>query len=47
MANEALCKILCHNFCVCIAEWYATGIEPEFGGNLEEGPAVLPMRRPG
>jgi hypothetical protein len=28
--------------------WYELGIEPAFGqGQAEEGPAVLPMRRPG
>jgi transposase len=30
MTNEALCKILAHNVCVCIAEWYELGIEPTF-----------------
>jgi transposase len=30
MANEVLCKILAHNLCCCIAEWYALGIEPAF-----------------
>jgi transposase len=30
MKNECLCKILAHNVCVCIAEWYALGIEPVF-----------------
>ena len=28
--NEALCKVLCHNFCVVIQSMYELGIEPEF-----------------
>ncbi len=30
MANEVLCKIVCHNICVLIQEMYELGIEPEF-----------------
>src|SRR5262245_7486604 len=30
MRSEVLCKIVAHNICVCIAEWYALGIEPVF-----------------
>jgi transposase len=46
--NECLCKILAHNVCVCIAEWYALGIEPIFG---QDKPApvsqgVLPFAKP-
>ncbi len=49
MRNEVLCNILAHNFCVCIAEWYALGIEPFFGGSQseEDGPRVLRFARPG
>jgi hypothetical protein len=48
MKNECLCKVLAHNVCVCIAEWYALGIEPVFGSKPDgEAPAVLPMVRPG
>jgi transposase len=36
MKNEALCKILCHNLCVCISAWYEVGIEPLFGGERQE-----------
>lgn len=32
MANEALCKILCHNISCLIQEMYELGIEPEFWG---------------
>jgi transposase len=50
MANEALCKILCHNICVCISAWYELGIDPVFGGpdgctNNEEPAQIL--RLPG
>jgi transposase len=48
MMNEVFCKIVCHNICCLIAEWYVLGIEPLFGQSRpEEGPAVLPMARPG
>jgi len=48
MRNEVLCKILAHNVCVCIAEWYELGIEPDFGTGEPDGPRdVLPMVRPG
>jgi len=30
MANETLCKILCHNLVVLIHEMYELGIDPEF-----------------
>jgi hypothetical protein len=43
--NECLCKVLAHNVCVCIAEWYALGIEPEFarpgGCTNNEGPVQI------
>jgi transposase len=45
MANEVLCKILAHNLCCCIADWYALGIEPVFDGKTPLN--VLPMVRPG
>jgi transposase len=48
MKNECLCKLLAYNITVCIAEWYALGIEPVFSRELGvEAPAVLPMVRPG
>jgi len=47
MVNEVLCKVLCHNLCVLIAEWYELGIEPDFGGGAEGGPRdVLRLRLP-
>jgi hypothetical protein len=46
MMNEVLCKLLAHNVCV-IAAWYELGIEPMFGGQSNEGPAVLQFGRPG
>lgn len=47
MANEVLCKVLAHNLCVCIAEWYTLGIEPEFTADKpDEGPARL-LKFPG
>jgi hypothetical protein len=30
--NEALCKMLCHNFCVVIQSMYELNITPEFMG---------------
>ena len=48
MTNEVLCKVLCHNICVCIAEWYALGIEPTFGMVEQEAePATIPFARTG
>jgi Transposase DDE domain/SWIM zinc finger len=47
MMNEVLCKLLAHNICCCIAAWYELGIEPVFGGQQDEGPAVLRFGRPG
>lgn len=29
-ANEALCKVLCHNLCVVIQSMYELGIQPDF-----------------
>ena len=46
MMNEVLCKLLAHNICCCIAAWYELGIEPVFGGQPDEGPAVLRFGRP-
>ena len=42
--SEVLCNILAHNLCLCIAAWYALGIEPAFAqtNGLDERPAVLP-----
>lgn len=39
MANEALCKILCHNICCVISSMYELGINPAFWG---EEPAPEP-----
>ncbi len=47
MVNEALCKILAHNVCCCIAAWYELKIEPVFA---PEEPAAEPravLRFPG
>jgi hypothetical protein len=46
--NEVLCKVLAHNVCVCIAEWYGLGIEPDFGTGCtltQEAAHLLPFRR--
>jgi transposase len=32
MANEALCKVLCHNLCCCIQSTYELGVEARFWG---------------
>jgi transposase len=46
--NEVLCKILCHNVCVCISAWYELGIEPAFRQEQAgEQRSVLPFARPG
>jgi hypothetical protein len=29
MKNEVLAKVLCHNLCCCIQEWYELGIKPD------------------
>ncbi len=49
MANEALCKILCHNLTCLIQEQETLGIVPVFWKDEEKvgGPAILPMVRPG
>jgi transposase len=42
MRNEVLCKILAHNLCVCIMEWYTLGIEPFFADEpAADAPQVL------
>jgi transposase len=44
MANEVLCKILCHNLTCCISAWYELDIAPVFVENEGgHGPAVLPF----
>ena len=30
MANEALCKFICHNICCLISAMYELGVEPMF-----------------
>jgi transposase len=48
MANEVLCKILCHNLTCLIQEQETLGIAPIFWQNEEEAgdaPAILPMFR--
>ncbi len=48
MANEALCKILCHNLTCLIQEQETLGITPIFWKDeeqAEEGPAILSMTR--
>jgi transposase len=48
MRNEVLCKILAYNLTVLIAAWYELGVAPTFGEDEGgDGPAVLPMARPG
>jgi transposase len=52
MKNEVLCKFLCHNICVLIQSHCELGIEPVFWADepsetADEGPAVLPLVRPG
>jgi hypothetical protein len=49
MANEVLCKFLCHNICVVIQSQCELGIEPIFWGEQTERPAadILPMTRRG
>jgi hypothetical protein len=37
MQNEALAKILCHNLCVVIQEWYDLGIDPRDSGITVRG----------
>ncbi len=32
MANEALCKVLCHNVCCLIQSTYELGVEATFWG---------------
>lgn len=39
MANEALCKVLCHNLCCCIQSTYELGVETRFWGRE---PTALP-----
>ena len=46
MKNEALCKILAHNICVCIMEWYTLGIDP-FVEHEPEADAPRVLRFPG
>jgi hypothetical protein len=49
MVNEALCKLVCHNL-ACLTQGQETpGLVPVFwkGAGKDEGPAVLPMVRPG
>jgi hypothetical protein len=48
MVNEVLCKLLCHNLTCLIQEEETLGIVPVFWKDeKEEGPAILPMVRPG
>jgi transposase len=49
MANEALCKILCHNLTCLIQEQEKLGISPVFWKDEEQSgpPTILPMVRPG
>lgn len=41
MANEALCKILCHNLCVCIQSAYELGVEATFWKDEPLAPAAV------
>jgi hypothetical protein len=40
MANEALCKVLCHNLCCLIQSTYELGVEATFWGKEESGPVM-------
>jgi hypothetical protein len=44
MANEALCKVLCHNLCCLIQSTYELGGEATFWGKEEM--AVGPVNEP-
>jgi transposase len=45
MANEVLCKLLCHNICCVIQSMYELGIEPNFFGESESAQklTILPI----
>lgn len=38
MANEALCKVLCHNLCCLIQSTYELGVEATFWGKEDVEP---------
>lgn len=40
MANEALCKVLCHNLCCLIQSTYELGVEATSWGKEEAAPVV-------
>jgi hypothetical protein len=44
MANEAMCKVLCHNICCLIQSTYELGVEATFWG--KEDVAVEPVSTP-
>jgi transposase len=43
MANEALCKVLCHNLCCCVQSTYELGIQATFWGKEDAAVASLPV----
>src|SRR5205814_1680707 len=43
MANEALCKILCHNICCLIQSMFELGIEARFWEEVEEKTTEIVM----
>jgi hypothetical protein len=42
MANEALCKVLCHNICCLIQSHYELGVEATFWGDARDKAAATP-----
>jgi hypothetical protein len=49
MANEVLCKVLCHNICCVILAQCELGIDAVFWPEepKADNPDVLPLIRPG
>lgn len=47
MANEVLCKILCHNICCLIHEQHELGIEPIFWPEQQASESVATLKFPG
>jgi hypothetical protein len=43
MANESLCKVLCHNLCCLIQSTYELGVVATFWGDGPAGPAAEPI----
>ena len=43
MANEALCKVLCHNLCCLIQATYELGVEARFWGDRDKEEDRVPV----